>query len=197
MKVIHILLCMLISAPILKAQDKTAGEAAYIKTVTQRSDKILAALQLPDSAKYKRVRASMVNQYVALNDYHEQKKKQSADESRLSALHTRYISELSSELNKKEVDQIKDGMTYGVLPVTNKAYQDMIPSLKEEEKAQIMTWLTEARELAMDAGSSEEKHQVFGKYKGRINNYLSAHGYDLQKERKEWEERIKAEKSKK
>jgi hypothetical protein len=40
----------------------------------------------------------------------------------------------------------------------------------------------------MDAESSEKKHWWFGKYKGRINNYLSAQGYDLQKERKEWEE---------
>jgi hypothetical protein len=31
----------------------------------------------------------------------------------------------------------------------------------------------------MDGGSSEEKHALFGKYKGRINNYLSAQGFDL------------------
>ena len=33
---------------------------------------------------------------------------------------------------------------------------------------------------------------AFGKYKGRINNYLSKRGYDLVKERKAWYERIKA-----
>lgn len=197
MKVIHALIIILISASVLKAQNKAADEAAYIKTITQRSDKILSALQLPDSAKYKRVRAIMVRQYQVLNVFHEERKKQAVEERSLSTIHARYLSELSGELNAKEVDQIKDGMTYGVLPVTFKAYSDMIPSLKEEEKSQILTWLTEARELAMDAGSSEGKHQVFGKYKGRINNYLSAHGYDIQKERKNWEERIKAEKSKK
>ena len=31
----------------------------------------------------------------------------------------------------------------------------------------------------MDRASSKEKHAVFGKYKGRINNYLSKQGYDL------------------
>lgn len=31
----------------------------------------------------------------------------------------------------------------------------------------------------MDAGSSDEKHTMFGKYKGRINNYLSAEGFDV------------------
>ena len=38
-------------------------------------------------------------------------------------------------------------MTYGVVMVTYKATVDMIPTLKEEEKAQIMAWLVEAREL--------------------------------------------------
>ena len=88
-------------------------------------------------------------------------------------------------------------MTYNVLNVTYKAMLEMIPSLKTEEKTQIMSWLVEARELAMDAESSEKKHWWFGKYKGRINNYLAAQGYDLQKERKEWEERLKAEKEQK
>ena len=32
----------------------------------------------------------------------------------------------------------------------------------------------------------------FGKYKGRINNYLAKRGYDLKKEREEWYKRIKA-----
>ena len=73
--------------------------------------------------------------------------------------------------------------------VTYNAYVDMIPSLKNEEKDQIMTWLVEAREYAMDAESSDKKHWWFGKYKGRINNYLSAQGYDINEERKEWEKR--------
>ena len=42
--------------------------------------------------------------------------------------------------------------------------------LTDEEKQQIMAWLKEARELAIDAESSKKKHEVFGKYKGRINN---------------------------
>jgi hypothetical protein len=55
-------------------------------------------------------------------------------------------------------------------------------------------WLVEARELAMDEGSSEKKHAVFGKYKGRINNYLSAEGYDMKKEGEDWGKRIQAAK---
>ena len=99
---------------------------------------------------------------------------------------------LSLYLDAKQIDAVKDGMTYGVVMVTYKATVDMIPTLKEEEKAQIMAWLVEAREFAMDAENSNKKHAAFGKYKGRINNYLSKRGYDLVKERKAWYERIKA-----
>jgi hypothetical protein len=60
-------------------------------------------------------------------------------------------------------------------------YLKEFPELKEDQKAQIHAWLVEARELAMDQGTSREKHAVFGKYKGRINNYLSKAGYDLKK----------------
>ena len=80
-------------------------------------------------------------------------------------------------------------MTYGVLPITYKGYQAMLPALTTEQKATILAMLTEAREKAMDAGSSDEKHKWFGKYKGRINNYLAAQGYDLKKASKEWQAR--------
>jgi nucleoid DNA-binding protein len=106
--------------------------------------------------------------------------------------HFAFPADLSLYLDAKQIDAVKDGMTYGVVMVTYKATVDMIPTLKEEEKAQIMAWLVEAREFAMDAENSNKKHAAFGKYKGRINNYLSKRGYDLVKERKAWYERIKA-----
>ncbi|QDU90407.1 hypothetical protein Pla175_38110 [Pirellulimonas nuda] len=70
-------------------------------------------------------------------------------------------------------------MTYGVVPITYSAYCELLPGLSDDQKREIRSNLIEAREYAMDAGSSDEKHATFGKYKGRINNYLSAAGYDL------------------
>jgi mRNA-degrading endonuclease RelE of RelBE toxin-antitoxin system len=82
-------------------------------------------------------------------------------------------------------------MTYKVYPITYTAYQDELPNLTEPQKAKIKAWLIEARENAIDAESSEKKHAWFGKFKGRINNYLSAQGYDMKKEGEEWQKRIK------
>ncbi len=68
----------------------------------------------------------------------------------------------------------------------------MIPSLSDEEKSYIYNELLKARDEAMTMGSSEDKLNVFRKYKGRINNWLSAErGYDLKKEGEAWRERIK------
>jgi Protein of unknown function (DUF3826) len=109
----------------------------------------------------------------------------------LQTLHHSFISGLQQLLSPEQVDLVKDGMTYRVFPITYAAYQDMLPTLTEVQKAKIYDWLKEARELAMDAESSDKKHAVFGKYKGRINNYLSAEGYDLKRATEEWQQRIK------
>ena len=106
--------------------------------------------------------------------------------------HFAFPANLSLFLDERQIEAVKDGMTYGVVKVTYDSHLDMIPTLKDEEKAQIYAWLVEAREFALDAENSNKKHAAFGKYKGRINNYLAKRGYDLKKEREEWYKRVKA-----
>jgi hypothetical protein len=172
------------------SQDATANaaekEAAYTRTITSRAEKIVNNLKLQDAAKNARLVQIIAGQYRNLNGIHESK---TDVEAKLATLHQTYLAQLSAELTPEQVDAVKDGMTYGVLPITYKGYQEMIPTLTNEQKQQIKTWLTEAREHAMDAESSEKKHWWFGKYKGRINNYLSSAGYDLKKEGDAWEKR--------
>ncbi|MBV7530200.1 DUF3826 domain-containing protein [Chitinophaga sp. sic0106] len=181
----------------------------YEKVLTERTSKIVKNLDITDSSRYHTVMNTIVHQYMDLNVVHEQYKTAvtgiKADSSNATAikqqeekrndalrtLHQRFIASLGKQLNPQQVDQVKDGMTYRVLPVTYSAYQDMLPQLTTAQKEQIYTWLLEARELAMDEGSSDDKHKVFGKYKGRINNYLSAAGYDLKKETAAWQQRLK------
>lgn len=211
-------LLLLMSAQNLFAQKGTDAEkeAAYTRTINDRAAKIVLNLGITDTAKATRVRNIIANQYRALNDIHTYRNdkvkslkasgiaKESVDaqvtsleadaDDKLTKLHATYLAALSSELNADQVDKVKDGMTYDVVHVTYKGYQAMIPTLTEKQKEQILTWLVEAREHAMDAESSDKKHAWFGKYKGRINNYLSAAGYDLRKEGEEWEKRRNAEK---
>lgn len=195
------------------ANAQQADTVAYRKVVTERSAKIVQTLSIKDSAAYYRVVNKIADQYIALNKVHDGskaalaalkqqnlskeelatavKKEEENKSAALRQLHTSFIKLLSADLDAAQVEKVKDGMTYGVLPLTWTAYQDMLPNLTKQQKEQIYAYLVEARELAMDEGTSDNKHKVFGKYKGKINNYLSAAGYDMKKEGEEWQKRIK------
>lgn len=198
------------SAVDLKSEGR---DPEYVNSIVGRSQKIVDKLGIDDPARAKDVTNIIANRYFKLNDIYEARdaKIKTAKEtltgdaknaaveaanneadSKLYRCHFEFPAELSLYLTPEQIEGVKDGMTYGVLMVTYNSHLDMIPSLTDEEKAQIMAWLIEARELAMDAENSNKKHGVFGKYKGRINNYLAARGYDLVKEREAWYERIKA-----
>src|SRR5690625_1990235 len=97
----------------------------------------------------------------------------------LDALHRQFIAKLTAEITPEQVNQVKDGMTYNVVPITYNRYTELLPELTDQQKVQIKSWLLEAREYAMDAGSSDQKHHIFNDYKGKINNYVSSQGYNL------------------
>ena len=218
MKLCLLIFSVLFTTSTLQAQNAVLAadkEAAYTKTITTRAEKIIAKLGISDAAKAGRVTAIVADQYRALNAVYTARDEQvkaakeklasnnesleaktksieEATAAAIAGLHKSYLTKLATELPEDQIVKIKDGMTYGVLPITYTAYLDMIPNLTGDQKKQILTWLVEAREFAMSAESSDKKHWWFGKYKGRINNYLSAQGYNLQLERKAWEQRQKA-----
>jgi hypothetical protein len=185
----------------------------YIKVTNERAAKIVAKLALANPEKEKTVTEIIAQQFrdlTAIQDPRDaeikkikedtslakekqnekiDKLKAKADES-IAKLHKSYLKKLGKELSEDKITEVKDGMTYGVLPITVEGYNDMLPNLTAEQKDYIYKALVEAREFAMDGGSSKEKHAWFGKYKGRINNYLSKAGYDLNKESADWHKRL-------
>lgn len=213
---ISLLLFLLLAFFRLSAQQYKDPE--YIKVTNERAAKIVAKLNLADAKKETAVTDIIAQQFRDLSKVQDErdaqikkvkedsslpKEKQNAAIDKLKAdadkslaeLHASYLKKLGKHLNEAKIIEVKDGMTYNVLPITVTAYNDMIPTLTKEEKEYIYNALVEARERAMDGFSSNEKHAWFGKYKGRINNYLSKRGYDLTKEREGWNKRI-AEKEK-
>jgi hypothetical protein len=208
------LLAMTESAPPAAAATPEE-EAAYTKTITDRADKIVAPLGLDDVAQATRVRDLIVSQYRGLNAIHTALETKIAEvkgpadpavseawtslakkEASLATfpLHRQFVARLEAELSPEQVNQVKDGLTYGIVPITYKRYCELLPDLTVEQQNEILANLLEAREYAMDAGSSEEKHAWFGKYKGRINNFLSKAGIDMKQAEKDLAEREKAAK---
>ena len=181
--------------------DNTGRDTQYVKTIVERSRKATDELGITWTPLGQNVQNIICNRYFQLNDIYEErdsvkktdkKLAEAQCDSKLYRSHYGFLADLSMYLKPEEIDKVKDVMTFDVVKVTYDAQCDMIPTLKEEEKQQIMAWLIEARELAIDTESSKKKHEVFGKYKGRINNYLAKRGYDLTKEREAWYERVKA-----
>jgi len=184
-----------LAAEIGPATPKSAedAEAAYTRVINERVAKILAPLQLEDPAKSNRVHSLLVAQYRALRDWHEAndaaRKQATGDElakisASLTALHDQFLARLAAELTPEEVEGVKDGMTYGKVQFTYKGYLVQYPELTEAQKQKVLELLKEARELAMDGGSSNEKTAIFNRYKGKINNWLSAQGVVVSKKKK-------------
>ena len=194
--------------------NKENRDPKYVESIVNRSQKIVDKLGLTDAKVAEDVCNVIANRYFELNDIYEirdakvkavkesgltgdakneaLKAAENEKDAALYRSHFAFPASLSLFLNEEQIEAVKDGMTYGVVKVTYEATLEMIPSLKEEEKVQIYAWLVEAREFAMDAENSNKKHAAFGKYKGRINNYLAKRGYNLTKEREEWAKRVKA-----
>ena len=200
-KVLFVAILSLLSINI-SAQDvalKTEGQdPQYVETIKGRAQKIVDGLQLNDAQKAENVRNIIANRYFLLNDIHSKydKKQQAERDAELYKHHFELVSALTLYLNDEQIDAVKDGMTFGRLKRDYQATQDMIPTLTDFEKQQILIWLKEAREYAMDAADSKGKHFWFDKYRGRTNNWLSNRGYDLKKERDAWMKRIEEQKAK-
>ena len=184
----------------------------YVKVLEGRTKKFLEPMELGD--KFEEIQAIVIEQYCNLSAIHDTcgvKKKsvrtldaskeekdqliihyENERDAHLYIRHNHYIAELlGAGLTYDQVDAIKNGMTYNVMPITYASFQDMLLDLTEEQKQFIWVALYEARERAMDQSESDDKHKMFGKYKGRINNYLSKQGYDLNAESKAWHERMR------
>lgn len=184
-----------------RGQEKSPEDIDYLRVTNERAQKIVSRLGLTESAKGNRVRDQIAGLYRDLNAIHFKRDSElksanelnsndqgtrevsiamvrSETESQQFRLHYAFLGRLAAELNGDEIDQVKNGLTYDVVPKTYQQYLKLHPKMTAEQQRTIHALLLEAREHAMDAGSSEEKHGLFGKYKGRINNYLSAEGYD-------------------
>lgn len=211
-----LILTLAITTAVTSAASATstpADDAAYRQVSLERAGKIVDTLGIADAARASRVRETIAQQYRDLRDIHDARDAQLAaleaadaadresvsnavrieSELKLFRLHYAFLGRLAAELTLEQIDAVKNGLTYGVLPNTYRTYLDLHPNLTDDEKRQVLAWLTEAREYAMDAGSSEAKHGWFGKYKGRINNFLAAAGYDAKQAEKDLLERRKAE----
>lgn len=181
--------------------DTSKMDSGYVQTIMKRAQKVTDALHMTGTGQGENVRNLVANHYFELNNIYTKRDsiaktdKAQAEQYVNAALYKKHFdfdANLGSILTPMEIETVKDVITYNVVKVKYDAQIDMIPSLNMEERAQLLTWLKEAREYAIDAEGSKQKHALFKKYMGRFSNWLSKRGYDIQKERKDWGARVKA-----
>jgi hypothetical protein len=176
-------------------------EALYTTSIESRTEDILKALALTNSATAGRVHDLIIAQYRVMrsrddliNAQLEAADKDINYENRASELekqskplHEHFFAQLAKLLTPAQVETVKDKMTYNKVKVTYDAYNNIIPKLTETDKAKIMELLKAAREKAVDGGSATEKSEIFQQYKNQINDYLNANGHDVAKAYRDWE----------
>lgn len=176
-------------------------EATYTAAIEGRTDDILKALALTNSATANTVHDLIIAQYrvmrsrddlinaklVAEGKEVNYTNRASQLESESKPLHDHFFAELGRLLTPEQIEKVKDKMTYNKVKVTYDAYNNIIPGLTESDKTRIMELLRAAREKAVDGGSATEKSEIFQAYKDKINDYLNAHGHDVAKAYKDWE----------
>jgi hypothetical protein len=164
----------------------TASDAALEKRVST----LVASLSLEDSTKQERVHKVLSTNLRAVRDAH------NAGLQLDPSVHKNFIDGLQADLTPGQVETIKNSLTANKLPVTLKAYHQILPNLKPEDEAKIIDWLKRAREESLDMKNVDEMSPIFKKYKTEIEAYLNAHGYDWAKSYKAFVDAQKADKSK-
>jgi hypothetical protein len=199
----------------------TASSKTVLSASAQRTDKIMAALNIKDEAKSARVRQILTQHLDTLSKILNERKadmnaatvqaagnKEMADfrgtaawnktNSKLNKLHPRFLGTLSKELTLEQAETVKDAMTEHGLSSEYNNFMAMFPAMNEVQKAQVKAYLTEARENAMTAESADARKEWFIKFRGRANNYLDAAGFDLraatESMQKQKEEKLKTAK---
>lgn len=135
-------LVMLVTSRAAETNIDDGSVDPYTRTIYERAGKIVATLDLADDAKKIRVRDIIARQYRDLSGIHEVRdgkiqaatlervstNKVSADDGikaagaeagmKVNQLHGEFLARLSAELSPAQIEKVKDGLTYGVVPLT-------------------------------------------------------------------------------
>ena len=183
--------------------------------IDNKSASWVAALQLSDKAKAKKVQDAITTHLTAVRDWHNSQPFtlvpegiNPANGSKLSELdrdiiicstkpksiHDNLMTVLRTELDSAQVEAVLDKYTVGKVDFTLKGYKAIVPDLTAKEEAEIVKNLKQAREQAIDYKNMKEISAIFEIYKTRCEQYLNNNGRSWRQLYKAYTDKIKAEK---
>ena len=117
-----------------------------------------------------------------------------ADSSQPSSYHEDLMNGLRKDLTEEQVEAILDKYTVGKVAFTMKGYHAIVPDLTGEEAAKLLSYLKEAREMAVDYKNMKEISAIFEIYKTKCEQYLIGNGRDWRALYKAFVKKLKEEK---
>ncbi len=175
----------------------------------------VSSLDLNDADKEQRVAAVVATHLIAVRDFHNahpyteipeginpisggklnKVQRQLIISSTISPdVHANLMAGLRKDLTEEQVEQILDKYTVGKVAFTMKAYKEIVPDMSAEVEAQILAYLKQAREEAVDYKNMELISGIFEIYKTKCELYLYQNDYNWKKIYKEYVEGLKKKK---
>ena len=174
------------------------------------------ALNLNDAAKEERVKTAIVTHLKAVRDWHNDHPSSTvpaginpstgnrlsdmdrdiiANSAMPKSVHDSLMNALKRELTPEQVETVLDKYTVGKVNFTLKGYHAIVPDLKPEEEAQILVYLKQAREQAIDFKNMKEISAIFEIYKTKCEQYLNSNGRNWHQLFKTYVDAAKAKKA--
>ena len=118
-----------------------------------------------------------------------------ADAAQPRAYHDSIMTQLRRELTEEQVGQILDKYTIGKVQFTLKGYHEIVPEMTALEDSVCLSYLREAREMAIDYKSMKEISEIFGMAKDKCELYFNTHGRNWRQMYGDYVKRRKAQKN--
>jgi Protein of unknown function (DUF3826) len=176
----------------------------------------VASLQLNNAAKEARVTEAIATQLEAVRNWHNSHSYTDVpaginpatgkplsvldrqiiiDSTIPKSVHENLMTVLRNNLSEGQVAAILDKYTVGKVAFTMRGYEAIVPNLTDEEKTNILKFLTQAREQAIDFKNMKEISAIFKIYKTRCEEYLNSNGRNWHELYKAFYEKIQAQKA--
>jgi len=176
----------------------------------------VASLNLNDTEKEARVKTAIATHLKTIRDWHnehpytivpaginpatgnklsELDRQVIANSAMPKTVHEDLINTLNKDLTPEQVEAVLDKYTVGKVAFTMKGYKAIVPDLKPEEEAQILTYLKQAREQAVDFKNMNQISAIFEIYKTKSEQYLNSNGRNWKQLYKSYTDAVKAKKA--
>jgi len=198
---------------------KPVTEEAKAKSDADQEKKAaewVTALNLNDADKESRVKAAIATHLKTIRDWHnehpfttvpaginpaagnklsELDRQVIANSAMPKTVHEDLLNALNKDLQPDQVEIILDKYTVGKVAFTMKGYKAIVPDLKPEEEAQILSYLKQAREQAIDYKNMNQISAIFEIYKTKSEQYLNSNGRNWKQLYKSYTDAVKAKKA--